>query len=139
MSPTPSKLLVAAGLVAAGLSAAPAVLHAAREPRLETLAFLAPLLVFVAAFLASLARSTRRAARRAALVVESVAAIALNVLAPGGFAGVLFVVVAGQAPFVAGAARSTADRGRGGARPRARGRRARALPCGVVPADVPVR
>jgi signal transduction histidine kinase len=42
--------------------------------------------------------------RRAALLVEVAAAIAFAALARGGFAGVLLVVVAGQAPFLFGAA-----------------------------------
>jgi signal transduction histidine kinase len=99
----PIKLLRAAGLVAAVVSAIPPALRALDAPQLETLAFTLPLAVFVLAFLYSLGESTPKAGRRAALLVESVAAIAVNALARGGFAGALAVVVAGQAPFTVGA------------------------------------
>lgn len=102
------KLLRAAGLVTAVLSAVPAALRATRTPRLETLAFALPLAVFVAAFLYSLGDSTPKAGRRAALLVQSIAAVAFTALARGGFAGALVVVVAGEAPFVAGSSAALA-------------------------------
>lgn len=100
MAPAPIKLFRAAGLVIAVLSAVPPAVRALHSPRLETLAFALPLAVFVAAFRYSLGDSVPKAGRRAALFVESVVAIAFAALARGGFAGVLMVVVAAQAPFI---------------------------------------
>ena len=98
----PIKLLRAAGLVAAVLSAVPSATRVLGAPRVEALAFVLPLVVFIAAFLYALADSAPKAGRRAALLVESIAAIAFCALVRHGFAGVLVVVVAGQAPFLVG-------------------------------------
>jgi signal transduction histidine kinase len=98
----PIKLLRAAGVAAALLSAAPSALRAYHGQRLEMLAFALPIAVFVAAFLYALRDATPKPARRAALLVESVAAVVFTALARGGFAGTLVVVVAGQAPFLLG-------------------------------------
>jgi signal transduction histidine kinase len=104
MAPAPITLLRSAGLVAATLSAVPPAVRAAHSTRVEALAFAVPLSVFVAAFLVALGEGHPKMRRRAALLVEAPAAIAFAALARGGFAGVLVVVVAGQAPFLFGGA-----------------------------------
>ncbi len=95
----PIKLLRSAGLVAALLSAVPPGVHAAHSMRVESLAFVVPLAVFVTAFVVTLGETQPKARRRAALVVQAAAAITFAALARGGFDGTLAVVVAGQAPF----------------------------------------
>src|SRR4051812_10117250 len=102
--PAPITLLRSAGLVAATLSAVAPAVRAAHSARIETLAFAVPLSVFIAAFLVALGEGHPRTRRRTALLVEAAAAIAFAALARGGFAGVLVVVAAGQAPFLFGGA-----------------------------------
>jgi signal transduction histidine kinase len=98
----PIKLLRSAGLVAALLSALPAGLRAAHSVRVESLGFVVPLSVFVAAFVVTLGETQPRPVRRAALLVQAAAAIAFAALTRGGFDGTLAVVVAGEAPFFFG-------------------------------------
>jgi signal transduction histidine kinase len=98
----PIKLLRAAGVVAAVLSAVPPTMRALRASRLEAFAFMVPLVVFIAAFLFSLRDGAPKPVRRVAVLVESVAAIAFMAITRGGWSGTLVVVVAGQAPFLLG-------------------------------------
>lgn len=95
----PIKLLRSAGLVAATLSAVPPAARAFHSMRLESFAFVVPLVVFVASFLLALNEAQPKSRRRAALLVEAAASISFAALVRGGFGGTLLVAVAGQAPF----------------------------------------
>lgn len=96
----PIQWLRAAGVAAVLLSALPAIVRA--HHGLDALALALPIALFLVAFLHSLRGATTRAHRRAALLVESASALAFTALTGGGFAAVLVVVVAGQAPFIVG-------------------------------------
>jgi signal transduction histidine kinase len=104
-----SSLLLRAGLVAYGVAGLPRVLTWAegRAPfDAQALGWSVAFLFFGLAFIAASATERWRSARPLLLGVQTVAALVFLSLSRNGFEGILFCVVAGEAPLVVGEKRA---------------------------------